>query len=135
MRTSQFILHYRPEVVHEPILYQLVKTFDLVPNIIKANVNPDQEGYIALELQGEDANFEAALEFLRSKEIGISPFSESLFWNQVKCTHCGACTGVCKSGALTLDRPGMTVHFLSELCVACGMCVTACPIGALRMDF
>ena len=135
MKTGRLILHYPSDVVNEPILYHLVKDFDLVPNIIKASVNPDQEGFIALELQGEEAGYDAALDYLRSRRIAISPFSEGVLWDAARCTHCGACTGVCKTGALTLNRPEMTVLFQSEKCVACTMCITACPVGAVRLDF
>ncbi len=135
MKTSRLILHYPSDVVNEPILYRLVKDYDLVPNIIKASVNPDQEGYIALELQGDEDRYEAALDFLRGRNIAISPFSEGVFWDSTRCTHCGACTGVCKTGALTLSRPDMTILFQSEKCVACTLCITACPVGAVRLDF
>ena len=38
--TQNVILRYSPDLVGDPIVYLLVKEYDLVPNIIKASVNP-----------------------------------------------------------------------------------------------
>ncbi len=37
------------------MIYRLVKDFDLVINIVKANVNPQKEGTMVLEVEGEQS--------------------------------------------------------------------------------
>ncbi|NPV79443.1 MAG: 4Fe-4S binding protein [Firmicutes bacterium] len=49
-----------------------------------------------------------------------------------KCVQCGACTGICSYGALTLKRPEMTLQFRPEHCVGCELCIKICPIHAIE---
>ncbi|MEW5867325.1 MAG: 4Fe-4S binding protein [Bacillota bacterium] len=59
---------------------------------------------------------------MQSKEISL---------DSGKCIQCGACTGVCPYGALTLKRPEMTLRFRPEYCIGCELCLQACPTRAL----
>jgi len=49
-----------------------------------------------------------------------------------KCTHCGACTAVCPTGALHIVRPEMRVAFDQKKCSVCELCVPACPPRAME---
>jgi L-aspartate semialdehyde sulfurtransferase ferredoxin len=51
--------------------------------------------------------------------------------DETRCVMCGACTAVCRTDALSIERPGMEVRFNPDLCVACGMCKIACPVKAM----
>lgn len=95
---KKITLHYSADNVGEPMVYTLIKEYNLISNIFKANVNPDKEGYIVMELSGEEEDFNRGLDYLRSKCLVVSPFAESITWDEESCTHCGACTGVCPSG-------------------------------------
>lgn len=46
------------------------------------------------------------------------------------CIGCGACTGVCPTGSLTLNDEGKAVCEEST-CIDCGACVGTCPVGAI----
>lgn len=48
--------------------------------------------------------------------------------DSVVCTSCGACQGVCRTGAA--DAPGRRID--SGACVGCFDCMTVCPVGAVR---
>lgn len=48
------------------------------------------------------------------------------------CVGCGACTGVCPFGALSLGSDGKAEA--SEACTACGSCVEACPVKAIKLE-
>lgn len=64
-----------------------------------------------------------------SNPEGISPSPEiGLFRNL--CTSCGACDGVCPTGALTYT-PGLPPEIDRSLCTGCGECVAACSYKAL----
>lgn len=133
--TKNVILRYAPEVVEEPIVYNLVKNFDLIPNIIKASVNPEKRGYLLLSLTGREEDYAAALTYLQQPGMEVQSLVDKVSWDQEVCTQCGACTAVCPSGALSIQRPQMTVGFDGEKCVVCHMCIEACPVKAVRLDF
>lgn len=135
MITKNVILRFTPEVVGDPIVYLLVKEFNLMPNIIKASVNPDKEGYILLSLIGEEENYKASLARLAELGIGVQCLMDRIKWDEEICTQCGACTAVCPSQALYIKRPEMVIGFDGDKCVVCQMCIQACPVNAVTLDF
>lgn len=52
--------------------------------------------------------------------------------NPWRCATCGACVGLCPTGALTLDENRLVVE--ATLCTECGICEPACPVAALSLD-
>ena len=56
-------------LVSRPIIYELVKRFDVVPNIRRANVET-HSGWIILELEGDPAARDAAIAYL--DELGCT---------------------------------------------------------------
>lgn len=46
------------------------------------------------------------------------------------CIACGACTGVCPVGALSVDTGKMTCD--ASVCIGCGACKDTCPVGAIE---
>jgi hypothetical protein len=50
-------------LVDRPMLYEIVKRYDVVPNLRRANVEA-HSGWIILELSGEDAARDDAVEYL-----------------------------------------------------------------------
>ena len=59
--------------------------------------------------------------------------SQEVQRDKIKCTHCGACTAVCPTGALSIQRPRMTVRFNQKKCSVCELCVPACPTRAMEV--
>lgn len=59
--------------------------------------------------------------------------SPGVSWSKKKCVGCGACAGVCPSGALYMTSEGMKIRHGS--CTGCGKCEKVCAAGALRMCF
>jgi ferredoxin len=134
MYSKKVIIRYSAGVVDQPIIYQLVKKYDLVFNILKARIFPRREGVIVLELSGEKENFDQGINFLQEKGLRVEPLSKSVSRNTDKCVHCGACTAFCPTDALHMDRETMKVVFDPELCNGCGICVTACPARAMEIN-
>lgn len=58
------------ERIREPILYNLGQKFAVIPNIRGATIN-DQMGIVFLELEGEDAEIERAISYLRERNVGV----------------------------------------------------------------
>ncbi|MCL6634347.1 MAG: 4Fe-4S binding protein [Peptococcaceae bacterium] len=133
MAPKKIILRFSKDISDKPIIYRLVKDYDLVINIIKANVNPNKEGTMVLELTGE--KYDQGLEYLQGQGVRVQPLAEEVFRNEEKCISCGACTDICPTGALHLERPSMEVKFDSENCVLCQICLKVCPYKAMEVRF
>lgn len=135
MTAKKIVLRFPPQIVDKPWLYHLVKDYDLVVNVLKANVNPYKEGFIVVELSGDNEKYENGLGFLREQGVRIDNLSQDIIRNQDRCTHCGACTSSCPVGALYVSRPSMEVIFDDDKCVVCGVCLKTCPVKAIELNF
>jgi ferredoxin len=129
------VLHFPREKVDQPIVSKLVRDYDIDFNILKAFITPREEGLMVLELSGEEENFERGIRYLTNLGITIQPLSQDVRRNEERCTHCGACTGICPSEALFIDRSTMEVLFDEERCVACELCVRLCPPRAMEVHY
>ena len=93
--SRKIVIHYTAENVDQPIICQLVKTHDLVFNILKARIFPKREGIIVLELSGSPENFNNGIRYLKEQGLKVEPLSKSVNQNVDKCVHCGACVWNC----------------------------------------
>jgi ferredoxin len=133
--SHKVVLHFPPEVTDQPIIYLLARDYDVTFSILRATINPQEEGLMVLELSGEEANYRRAVEYLTSHHIHLQPLKKDITRNDTKCVECGACVSVCPTTALTLERPTMKVIFDADNCVACGECVPTCPVKAMELHF
>jgi len=129
--SKNVLLVFRPEVMYQPVIYRLAREFDLVFNILEAKIFPRQEGRLILELRGEPEQVERGVAYLEAAGVEVTPIAENISRDEERCVHCGACTAVCRTGALALRSGTMEVLFLAEKCAACGQCELACPMKAL----
>ncbi|MCS7137248.1 MAG: NIL domain-containing protein [Candidatus Caldarchaeum sp.] len=65
-------LYFPPERIKEPVIYNLGHMFKLVTNIRKANVDEDF-GWVSLEVEGSDEEFNKAIEYLKDLGIRVEP--------------------------------------------------------------
>jgi L-aspartate semialdehyde sulfurtransferase ferredoxin len=135
MDSKRIVLKFPHKLVDQPIVYRLVKDFDLEFNILKASVTPREEGLMVLELKGDDANLEKALKYIKSIGVSVQPLSKDIKRNDAKCTHCGACVPICPTGALVIDPSNRKVLFYDTKCIACELCIKACPPRAMELHF
>ena len=133
MYSKILILRFSKEVAQRPVVYHLTKDFDLVFNILNAAILPDKEGVMVMELAGSKKNFREGVKFLKEQGIKVQNASHEVKRINAKCTHCGACTAVCPTGALSIKRPEMEVRFDQEKCSICELCVPACPPRAMEV--
>ncbi|WP_022853476.1 NIL domain-containing protein [Thermodesulfatator atlanticus] len=129
------VLRFPADVVDQPIVYRLVKDFDLSFNILKATILPGKEGLMVMELSGHPAQFNKGLAFLRELGVEIKTISQEIRKNEEKCIHCGFCTAVCPTQALYVDRETMEVKFNPERCTGCELCMPACIVRAMEAYF
>lgn len=136
MATSKkIVLRFPKRLVDRPIIYRLVKDYDLEFNILKASVTPEQEGLMVLELKGNQTEYDKGIEFLIKAGVKIQSLSQDVTRNEEKCTSCGACITICPTGAFTIDPENRLVLFDNEKCIACGACIPACPPRAMEVHF
>ena len=133
--TKKIVLHFPKRMVDRPIVYRLVKDYDLEFNILKASITPEQEGLLVLELKGNQAEYDRGIDFLIKAGVKIQSLSQDVKRNEERCTHCGACVTVCPTGAFRLDPNNRLVIFENEKCIACGLCIPACPPHAMEVHF
>lgn len=135
MPRKRLDLTFPPRQATKPITYHLVKDFDLVPNILRAQIHPGQEGRMVLEVTGRKEDFDAGIAFLESEGIVVKPAATDICLDADKCVLCGLCTAVCRPGALTLNGRGDELVFDKDKCVYCEACVVACPRRAITLEF
>ena len=135
MTTKRIVLHFPHRLVDQPIVYKLVKEYDLQFNILKAYVTPREEGLMVFELSGEDENFKKGIKYLQKCGVKIQPLSQDVIRNEAKCTDCGVCVPICPTDALVMDPITHKVHFYDNKCIACELCVPVCPTRAMEVRF
>jgi len=134
--TRKLFLHFPKCETEKPIVYHLVKDYNLIINIFRARVTPDEEGYLVLDVTGDEADIERGMAFVKTFNVTIDPVNKSLKWDPERCTHCGNCLTHCPTHALSIpDRQTMKVTFAEELCVECLACIPNCPYGACSSAF
>ncbi|MEN8136626.1 MAG: NIL domain-containing protein [Thermodesulfobacteriota bacterium] len=126
-----FVLKFPKENIDQPIICKLVKEYEVEFNILKADITMQQEGLMVLELIGHKANVEDGLRYLKSVGVKVEKVAASIRRDDEKCFQCGACTGICPTGALSINQPDMAVPFEPEKCSGCGLCVAVCPVRAM----
>ncbi len=136
MITKKIYLYFPKSETEKPIVYHLVKEFDLIVNIFRAKVTPEEEGYLSLEVTGQPENIERAFAFLATFDVVIHAGNKGVHWEPNSCVHCGACVVHCPTGALSIvDRATREVAFNEDNCIECLACVAACPFGACTSAF
>lgn len=133
--SKRIVLHFPKRLTSQPIVYRLVKDFDLEFNILKASVTPGEEGLLVMELTGEQRNYDKGVKYLTDAGVKIQSLSQDVVRNEARCTHCGACITLCPSGAFSLEPGTRKVIFDNSKCVVCELCIKACPPRAMELYF
>jgi L-aspartate semialdehyde sulfurtransferase ferredoxin len=128
------ILHFPTREVEKPVVCNLTKLYDLTFNILKATILPRKEGIMVLELFGSKKNFKAGVQYLKDQGVLVKNASQEVTRDEDSCIHCGACTAVCPTGALSVKRPEMQVVFDKKKCSVCELCIHACFTRAMKIQ-
>jgi ferredoxin len=126
-------LRFSQTVSQKPIVCNLTKQFDLTFNILNATILPRKEGVMVLELSGERKLFREGLKYLKAQGVRVQNADQEVKRQKTKCTDCGACTAVCPTGALYIQRPELSVNFDEGKCSLCELCIPACPSRAMSV--
>ncbi|MDC7233021.1 MAG: 4Fe-4S binding protein [Spirochaetales bacterium] len=134
--TRKLMLYFPECETEKPIVYHLVKDYDLIINIFRARVTPEEEGYLVLDVTGTEENIEKGTSFIQSLDIRIDTTQKGVTREEERCAHCGSCVPHCPTNALSIpDRNTMDVEFNTEECIECLSCLKVCPFGAMKSLF
>ena len=133
MASTTKVLRFTKTTWNQPIVCRLASDYGLTFNILKAFILPRQEGRMVLEIIGGKEECKKGIQYLRQCGVQVEPIERGMEREETLCVHCGACTGLCPTRALFIDRPSMEVQFDPTLCIACGWCTKGCPTRALRL--
>jgi len=135
MIKKTFVLSFPDTVFHQPVTYHLIKDYNWMVNILRAQVDPDRrseaEGMLVIETQGKRQDIQRGLEYLARSGVRCEPLAQDIIWYEERCTHCTACTALCPTDALSVTRPAMLVSFDKDKCIACEACLKSCGYKAL----
>jgi len=134
--TKKLLLYFPKSETEKPIVYHLVKDYNLVINIFRAKVTPEEYGYLLLDVTGSEEDIARGMEFVRTLNVQVDESNKGLRWDQERCTMCGNCLPHCPTKALHLADPRTReVAFDANLCVECLACIANCPFGACSSIF
>jgi ferredoxin len=133
--SHKVVLHFPPRQTGQPVVWRLSKDFNLMFNILRASISPDDQGTMLLDLQGTEQDYQRAMEYLTGLGIRLQPLSKDIRRDDDKCTHCGACVTACPPHALAMAHPNMEVTFDPDLCIGCEACIKLCPVRAMELRF
>ena len=135
MATRRVVFRYPRHLIDAPVVSQIVRTYNLEFNILRANITPQSEGLMVLGLEGSSEDLDKALAWVQEQGVEVQPLERDIVRNEDQCTYCGACVTICPTEALYKDIVTQAVHFDSDKCIACELCVPACPPRAMEVKF
>ena len=131
MTTKKIFLYFPKSETEKPIVYHLVKDYNLIINIFRAKITPEEEGYLLIDMTGSDEDIERGLAFVSTFDVIINGKNKGLYHDSDKCTHCGNCLSHCPTKALHVENQrSRKIAFDEAICIECLACVKNCPFGA-----
>lgn len=127
------VLSFPPNVVQTPVTYMLAKEYDIISNILRAEIAPEESGKLVMEMDGYADRLDEAIQRIKDSGIEVTEIARKVIFNMDKCIHCGACVSVCLAGALKLDAD-YHLQFIEPKCTVCEMCVPSCPVDVVNID-
>ncbi len=70
-------LTFPSNLIQEPILYRLVKDFDIVINIRRADVKADY-GWVVLEMEADEGTLQRGVEWLKQRGVQVDPIERDV---------------------------------------------------------
>jgi len=134
--TKKLMLFFPRCECEKPIIYHLVKDYNLVVNVYRAKVTPEEEGYLVLDVTGAEADIERGMDFVKTFNVTINTTGKGVTRDEERCTHCGQCVPHCPTGALHIgDATTREVIYEEAKCIECLACIRVCPFGACASAF
>ena len=134
--THKLMLYFPKCECEKPIIYHLVKDYNLIVNVYRARVTPEEEGYLVLDVTGTPADIDKGLAFVRTFNVTITHTGKGVTRDEERCTHCGQCVAHCPTKALHMPNEVTREVLYNEAeCIECLACIRVCPFGACASAF
>lgn len=72
MARRQVMFTFPPELIREPIIFDLGVQFKVIPNIRRADIS-ENKGWVVLELEGDEKDIEASIAWATGKGVRVDP--------------------------------------------------------------
>lgn len=135
MAKKRLVLTFPPAVVERPIVALLVREYDILTNILRAEVHEGEVGRMLVELEGDGKRLKEGVRHLKEQGVTVEEAIKDIQLDEALCISCGACTAVCLPRALRLEAPSWELELDRERCILCGFCVDACPLQLINVKF
>ena len=133
MIKRKLVLSFPENIVTKPITYKLVKEFNLEFNILRAEITPDMEGKMLIELRGDKAQIDQSIKYLTRTGVSVQEAAKDIIINKNQCIDCGVCASICITQALSLDNTSHKLKFNKGKCILCELCLDCCPVSAIKV--
>jgi ferredoxin len=134
--TKKLMLFFPKCECEKPIIYHLVKDHNLIVNVFRAKVTPEEEGYLVLDVTGTEKDIQQGMAFVKTFNVDINYTGKGVTRDENGCTHCGHCITHCPTGALHIaDKATREVVYNEEKCIECLACIRVCPFGECSSVF
>lgn len=136
MITKKLLLSFPRCETEKPIVYHLVKDYDLIVNIFRAKVTPEEQGYLVLDITGNPKDIERAMEYIETFNVTVEEANRGIRWDEDVCVQCGNCLTHCPTEAIrVVDAATRRIGFDGSKCIECLNCIDNCPYGACSALF
>ena len=134
--TQKLLLFFPKCECEKPIIYHMVKDHNLVVNVFRAKVTPEEEGYLVLDVTGTEEDIQRAMDFVKTFNVTINYTGKGVTWDKDRCTHCGHCITHCPTDAIYIaDTATREVAYNEADCIECLECIRVCPFDACASTF
>ena len=134
--TKKLMLFFPKCECEKPIIYHLVKDHNLIVNVYRAKVTPEEEGYLVLDVTGTEDDIAKGIDFVKTFNVSINFTGKGVIVDEELCTHCGHCVTFCPTGALYIaDIATREVVYSESKCIECMACIRVCPYDACASAF
>ena len=72
MARRQVMFTFPPELIREPIIFDLGVQFKVIPNIRRADIS-ESKGWVVLELEGDEKDIEESIAWAIGKGVRVDP--------------------------------------------------------------
>ncbi len=72
MAKRRVMFTFPPELITEPVIYNLGQQFKVVTNIRRADVTEDR-GWVVLEMEGREEDIEGGISWVTGKGVRVDP--------------------------------------------------------------
>jgi formate hydrogenlyase subunit 6/NADH:ubiquinone oxidoreductase subunit I len=135
MAKRRLVLTFPPEVVERPVVALMVKQYDVITNILRAEVHEGEVGRMLVELEGSAGRIRDGVKYLEEQGVQVEEAIKDIELDEPLCISCGACTAVCAPRALKVGEPDWELELDKDRCILCGLCVDACPLQLITVKF